>query len=271
MRRAVICKFLFRGIAISGLAFLLGCPSSNGGGNGGIVTKLKESTEPKNVVEPVTAEEAEKAKNQIELAIRAHGGDNLARMRNYLICRQTGKSNVEQQAPFATDREWQIAFPVRIYATVIVPNQTTYVWSNPSGGWWRTGASTSELPGELLEDLQTQLYIFSLFTLTPLRDPQLVLKPLPDTSVGGKPAKAIKVMQKDHPQIELDFDAQSNLLVRMFLRRKLPHVGAIEHQILLSDHKRFEGIQLPTRWVEINDGSVKMDLDGAEYRFPSEI
>jgi hypothetical protein len=265
------------GVLLTGLS-LGGCNSSNNSGNG-IVTKRKESTAsaPSKAVEPVTTEEAEAAKKQLELAIRAHGGDNnLVRMRNYFIFRQSGKSDVSdapRQPYLPTEREWQIAFPDRVYVTVTLANQApSYEWCNDSGGWLRLGAGNEQLAGDMLEDLRTQLYIFSLFTLRPLREPEFVLKPLPDTNVQGKPAKAIKVMQKDHHQIELDFDAQTNLLVRISLRRKLPQVDSlIDHQILLSNHKAFEGVQLPTRWMEINDSRLVMDLDTAEYRFPADI
>ena len=274
MRRAVIGRVLMIGIAVSGLVLLLGCPSRDD--SNAIVTKRIESTAPVRLntkVEAVVPEEAEQAKRQVELAIRAHGGnDNLSRMRSCFICRQIGQSTPPGQI-IPTDREWQISFPERIYVTVTLPNQSPSVeWCSESGGWLRLGASTNELPADMLDDLRTQLYIFSLFTIRPLRNEEFVLKPLPDTTVQGRPAKAIKVMQKDHPQIELDFDAQTNLLVRIFMQRKLPQVNALmDHQILLSQHKGFEGIQLPTHWIESNDGQVRMNLDNAEYRFPAEI
>jgi hypothetical protein len=262
------------GMLLGGLA-QSGCNPSNSSGNG-IVTKRKDSTaseSEKRDVEKVTDAEAQQARKQIELSIRAHGGDdNLARMRNFLVAHQFGRSEVQGQS-IPTEREWQIAFPERINGTVTLANQAPWVvWCNDSGGWLHRGGETNPLGEDMLKDLRNHLYVFWLLTLRPLRNEEFVLKSLPDTTVQGRPAKAIKVMRKDQLQVELDFDAQTNLLVRIFLRPKLPEVGTlVDRQILLSAHKTFEGIQLPTHWTEAHDGQVIMDFDKADYRFPLSI
>ena len=120
MRRDIRGKAVVVGFALllGGICMLLGglvlsgCNPSNG--TGGIVTKKKESTaseREKRDVEKVTDAEAQQARKQIELSIRAHGGDdNLSRMRNFLVAHQMGRSDVQGQS-LPTEREWQIAFP----------------------------------------------------------------------------------------------------------------------------------------------------------------
>jgi hypothetical protein len=265
------------GVVVLGLVIVvaftfttIGCNPSDGTDNG-LVTKRRESTERETLnttVEKVSEQEAKEAKSQLDKAIVAHGGENLAHLRNYEL-RQHG--TVVTQAASPSEREGQFSFPDRCHFGYRIEQAPMDIGVDGNSAWRRTfGAGTQDLVGGELEEARTELYLYWVLTLRPLRNEEFVLKPLPDTSVMSHPAKGVKVMQKDRVQIELYFDAATNLLARVFLRPK--QGGKVtEQEIIFSDYKTFEGIKLPTVWSERRGGLKAMDFSDTDYRFPSEI
>jgi hypothetical protein len=258
------------GVLLAGLA-LSGCHPSDSTND--VMTIRKPSTapqKPNTTVETVTPEEAQEAKLLIDKAIRAHGGpDNLARLRTYEL-RQSGTTDINGQ-PSATKREWQFAFPDRVHLSYDIAGQAPFdVGIDGDKAWLRSLGNIRELNSDDLSDARSELYLFYVLTLRPLRDEVFVLKPLPETRVFSRPAKSVKVMQKDHIQIELNFDAETNLLARAYLRPK--KAGEItEQEILLSEYKPFEGIKLPTVWFERRGGVKVMEFKESDYRFPAQL
>ncbi|HEV3143253.1 MAG TPA: hypothetical protein VGZ47_05140 [Gemmataceae bacterium] len=271
MRRLVGGVMLVVGVGLLA-ALRVGCDPSKGN-DGGIMTVRKGSTEQEKenrTVEPVTPEEAKQAKNQIELAIRAHGGDNLARVQRAMVLEQKGITDLNGQIS-PTTRKWQVALPDRVYLSAAVVGQSEFdVGLTSAGAWLRTATGTGELSPEYLSDMRADLYVFQMLALRPLRDGEFVLKPLPDMPVRGEPAKGVKVMCKDQIQVELYFDAKTNLLSRVFLRTKLGG-NLIGKEVLLMKYKQIEGVQMPNHWLEIHDGRRVMEFEDSEYRFPPEI
>jgi hypothetical protein len=259
------------GMLLAGLA-LSGCnPSSST--NNGLMTGKRPTTapdKPNTTVEKVTSEEAQEAKLLVEKAIRAHGGaDNLSRLRNYEL-RQTGTTYINGQA-FPSKCEWQFAFPDRLHYTYDITGGNSFDMAiDENKGWLRSLGSVQDLEADNFSDAQSQLYLLYILSLRPLRGEEFILKPLPDTMVSSRPAKSVKVMQKDHVQVELNFDAETNLLARAYLRPR--QAGVItEQEIILSEYKSFEGIKLPTSWFEKRGGLKAMEFKESDYRFPAQF
>jgi len=272
MRRLVIGGIVITFAAGLALSVSIGCNGSKDNENV-VMTKRRDSTAPERInttVEEVTKDEAQQARNQIDKAIQAHGGiENLARLRKYVLT-QEGMTEIQGQS-VPTVREWQFSFPDQVHLSHTHVGQPSYVIGvNEKGAWARNVQGVYDLPPDESIVARTELYLYWVLSLRPLRNEEFVLKPLPETTVMSKSAKGVRVMQKDHIQIELFFDADTNLLVRAFWR---PKEGGrvVEKEIFFSEYKQIEGITLATHWFENRDGEKAMEFTKSDYRFSGKI
>ncbi len=58
----------------------------------------------------------------------------------------------------------------------------------------------------------------------------------------------------------------------MKIERTAKQAGlTLKKEYVLSDHKDFEGVKLPTRWLELTNGMKSVDLTFSSYDFPSRL
>jgi hypothetical protein len=127
-----------------------------------------------------------------------------------------------------------------------------------------------EVGKEELSDLQEEGYMWWVLTLVPLKDKAFELTTLPDTTVDNRPAAGLKVSSKGHEDIKLYFDRDRGLLVKA--ERKGKEVGLpVDKAYQFSDYKTFDGVQLPTKYVEFTNGKKFLEVTSITYQFPTRV
>jgi hypothetical protein len=125
---------------------------------------------------------------------------------------------------------------------------------------WRVDvAGVTEVVGKELRELQEDAYILWLQTLVPLREKEFTLAPLPDVKVEGQPCRGVKVRRKGSPEVRLSFDKGTNFLVKVEYRGATSGLPA-DKEVLLGDHRVFDGVRVATKEVRRTDGKKMVDL-----------
>src|SRR5262249_37997133 len=117
------------------------------------------------------------------------------------------------------------------------------------------------------EELHEESYVIWLSSLLPFaKDTRFSLTLLPDAMGDGRPAACIKVAHKGYPDVKLYFDKQSALLVKSARHAKEAGL-AIDKEYVYSAHRAFEGVQLPTKYVELVNGKKFVEVPEISYKF----
>jgi hypothetical protein len=219
------------------------------------------------------ADGGEAALAVVEQALRAHGGEAaLAKTRNL---HRVGKGSLSvsgQQFPFSIETTMQLPDRMRDTTDLDVGGQKNRVLTVVNGEkvWQTLGADQKELDKERAGELRDEAFVLWLTTLVPLKDRSVTVTLLPPANVLGKPASALKVTAKGRPDVTLFFDKQSGLLIK--IERPAKQAGiALKREYFLAEHKDFGGAKLPTRWLEVMNGTKAVDLTLTSYDFPSRI
>ena len=122
-----------------------------------------------------------------------------------------------------------------------------------------------------IEEVRNELYILWVGTLSPLKNEEFVLRPLPLEVFYKKPAEGILVSRKGRPNIGLYFDSESHLLVRM-VAPVWREAGSVQRrEIEFREHKPTDGLMLPTIQIDRRDGRQYAYWMNTTYQFPEKI
>lgn len=209
----------------------------------------------------------------VDQAMRAHGGESALAKTKYV--HRTAKGGwfvFGKENSFSA--ETYLRFPDGLRDTVDadVNGQKTRITIvlNGDRGWQRLGGGFQDLDKERLTELRDELHVLWLVIALPLKERSLTLAAPVEATVLGKPAHAIKVIGTNRPEATLFFDKQSGLLVKV--ERPAKQAGlSLKKEYLLADHKDFDGVKLPTRWLELTNGNKASDLTVTGYDFPARI
>jgi hypothetical protein len=204
----------------------------------------------------------------VQRAIAAHGGaEALAKMRAVTLTSK-GKANLggpdvegTRDAKWALpDRAvWELNFPkMKLHSTMIVSGLS---------GWQKINTlPAAEMPPVAYDTMVDENYAYWLATVWPLTRNELQLAAAPDATVDGQPAFGVKVSKADRAPATLYFQKSSGLLVKVAYSGR--EAGVPEpKELILSNHKSFEGVKLPQKIVEIKKGGPVAEWQISDYKF----
>jgi hypothetical protein len=217
------------------------------------------------------AGEQEDARAVIDRAITAQGGEAaLARAKTLERSGSGVMLYVGAEVPFT--EETVLALPGRLRMTIDLAKRVrTTLVLNGDRGWLSAGGPAQELGKERLGEAQEEAYVLWVSTLLPLRKEPFTLTPLPDDKGGdGKPAAVVKAANPGHPDVRLFFDKESGLLTR--IERRAREAGAeLEKTYLLGDYKDVDGVKLPGRYVELQNGRKITERKSTAYKLLTSV
>jgi outer membrane lipoprotein-sorting protein len=118
-----------------------------------------------------------------------------------------------------------------------------------------------------IKETKESLYVGRLTTLLPLlKEKDFKLTPLDEIKVDGKPAVGVHVFHKDHRDVNLYFDKDKGLLVKVETTVKDFMEGGKEfkQETIYGDHKEVNGLQVPMKLVINRDGKKYIDTEVTE-------
>jgi hypothetical protein len=235
------------------------------------------------------AAQAQDPHDVLEKAIRAHGGaERLAKLR---AGKTTSNGSIELPMVGGPVIFHQIAWfqePDRVKSVMTMKLQsgdtTIITVLNGSKGWLRQGGNTTEMDAASLKHAQEELHVAGIHRLLQLRDRSTYfLATLEDkvtipleirdgAAAQNRRAIRIKVLSREHPEVLLDFDEETGLLIRT--TRKVHHPRAKDptnpftEEKTLEHYQRQNGIEVPRHArIMINDGLfMNLTVTAIEFR-----
>ncbi|HVS39051.1 MAG TPA: hypothetical protein VMS17_26060 [Gemmataceae bacterium] len=218
----------------------------------------------------VQAGDREDALAILDQAIQAQGGaDALAKFRTAIRHGEGVVYQGDDKRPF-TD-EMTLDVPDRLQRSAEIDKQVHFAIAVAGDkGWHALGGKVEDLGPERLKELHEEIYVLWLETLLPLRDKGFDLTPLPEIKVNGRPAVGVQASSKGHADVKLYFDKTTHLLTKgEWSGKEAGQSHAKEH--FIGDFKDFDGVKLPTHYIETTDGKKICELTSASYQFPVKV
>jgi hypothetical protein len=177
----------------------------------------------------------------------------------------------DNELPF-TD-ELTVALPQRFRFTLEVTKDKQKVRAtlviNGDSGWQDNGGMVAELSKERLAELQGEAYVQWVSLLVPLKkDTEFQLAPLPPTKINGRAVVGVKVARKQHPDVNLYFDADSGLLAKVARRAKESGIE-VEKDAFFAEYKEVDGVKLPFHVIETLNEKKFTELKVGTYKLIS--
>ena len=217
---------------------------------------------------PPTTAEREEALKRLEKAIDAHGGAE--RLAKLAVSVQNLKGVLND---IPSEQELKTALPDRIRLTIKQSTQMGPVKLSlglkKDKGWYALQGETKEMNDEEVADVTGELHLRKVLTLLPLREKEFQLKPVPGVDVEGAPTVGIRAIHKSWPAVNLYFDQKTSRLARSAGRFR--EAGDVKmREITFSDYMPFDGVQLPTKLVEMRNSALFQKAT-VSYSFPAKI
>jgi hypothetical protein len=254
------------------LGFALGCKD----------TRTPQQTQPFNPnrgevpeVEgpPPTPAEREEALKRLDKAVVAHGGAGRVAKLGVVVQKLKGSFRHPTLGMISTDQELKIQMPdrIRLDFKFLTPTGTeTHILAmRESRGWCAPQSIKQDLSDGQIADMLGELYLRRVLTLLPLRDEEFRIKPIDGIEVGGRKTAGIRVTHKDWPGVNLYFDNESWLLVKIAGRYR--EAGTLNmREIIFSDFTAVDGVQVASRLFEVHNGTRFQECE-VQYSFPAKI
>jgi hypothetical protein len=217
------------------------------------------------------ARAADEPKALIEKAIKAYGGEE--KLAGIKALRLKSKGTVEvlgQSLAFTSEGVQELSGKLRSDLSFEVMGQQVTVTQvfNGEKGWFKVMDNTMELEGDLLKEMKQQVYNSRVNTLVPLlKDKAFTLAPLGETKVNGKDALGVKVSAKDYRDIDLYFEKESGLVVKVVtVALDSTTMKEVSREIIFSEFKETDGLKHATKMLMTQDGKKFIDGEITEYK-----
>jgi hypothetical protein len=125
-----------------------------------------------------------------------------------------------------------------------------------------------DTPAEVIPLFKAELHAFrAAHMLTPLKGKDMKLSPLGEIKIDKHAALGIKIVRKNHPDLDLYFDKETHLPIKCGQRLKEPGADQdVLHEWLFSDYKEMGGVKHAKKVVMSRDGKKTLDLEIKEVK-----
>ncbi len=226
------------------------------------------------VAAPSWADDRETALAILDAAIKAQGGAEALAKTQTIVRTASGQMTVADK-PVSITEQLTARWPDRVRRELEIKQgemtQRVILVLGGDKGWHLAGGTSGEMTPQRVQELRDDGLAQQMATLIPLRkDTSFALAPLPETKVDGKPALGVSVSRKGMNDIQLYFDKETHLLIRM-TRRASEAGTAVAKEETYAEYKEFDGVKLPTRIVQSVEGKKVLAISEATYKFPGKV
>lgn len=214
-----------------------------------------------------------RARATLERAIKAHGGDvRVNRSRNTHL-KLNAKAIVppDEEAPFQLEIFMQLPDKYRSVLTTAVQNTPVVrtVIVNGDKGWMTVNGQGKELTAKELAEAKEQMYAEWVCRLITLRDSDCVLREMDETKIENRPVQVVNVTRKGRRDVNLFFDKQTGLLVKMeHIVRDHQGLDSSQEVVFIGYRDTGNGPKHWTRIIVFNDNKRIFEAELVEVRFP---
>jgi outer membrane lipoprotein-sorting protein len=212
-------------------------------------------------------DEDAKMREIVAQAIKAHGGDNLEKLKGS-ISKTKGKL---LDLEYTTETALQLPDRTRTLAESKLGKFVQVL--NGDKGWVKLGDLSRECVKEELDEMREQLNAVQISHLTALSDREYKLSPLGEEKVDDRPVIGVRVEHKGFRDINLYFDKENNLLLKMETHIKDPLRGGeeIPAETLYSDYKDVDGIMTAHKVTIRYDGKTYIESEVTDVKYSEKL
>ena len=127
---------------------------------------------------------------------------------------------------------------------------------------------TLNIDDKTKSEIKEQVYAEMIAGLTLFQDKALQLSPLGEVNFEGRPTLGIRVSSKGHRDVNVYFDKENGLLIKLESRAvDLGSGQEVSQEKVFSDYKVIDGIMRPRKVVIFQDGKKLLDVQVIELKF----
>jgi hypothetical protein len=225
---------------------------------------------------PVRADEDATLREVVTKAIKVHGGlDNLTKFKAN-VTKQKGKFHGPGGVlEFTSDTSIQLPDRLRTEVGFKVGDmQFTFLQVIAGNkGWMRLMDKTEEMNKDMLEEAKEQMNAANISHLACLNDKDYMLSSLGEVKVGDRPAIGIRVQRKGYRDVNLFFDKDKSLLLKMETRGKDIMQGGQEYTstTLYDDYKKVDGMMIAHKATIERDGKPYVEGEITEVKLSEKL
>jgi hypothetical protein len=210
------------------------------------------------------------AKTILDKALQAHGGAD--RLAKYKATQSAGKGTVDiggNSVEFTSEDYAQLPDQFKSVVKLQVNGMNITQVQSMNKGKLAITLNGMKLPltDKLQELFKEEVYAERLATLLPLKDKEYELALAGEVKVDDKPAVGIKVSSKGHKDVNLYFDKENGLLVRMEFRSVDPMTEQeYTRETYFRAYKDANGLKNPTKVLINRDGKKYVEMELTEIK-----
>ena len=214
----------------------------------------------------------------LDKAIKAHGGaEKLAKFKASTT-KMKGKFH-GSGTPIDYTGEIIIQLPDKSKITIegeVMGQKFSFSQVFVGGKGWELNSfegKPQDLDKDKIEEAREGLYAHEVATLAPLTGKGFTLSPVGESKIGDRPATGVRVSGKGHRDINLYFDKDKGLLLKMEKTVKDLMAGGKEMQeeIFYSDFKEVEGVQQPMKVVIKRDSKDYVEGETTDLKLAEKL
>lgn len=225
---------------------------------------------------PVRADEDAKLREIVERAIKIDGGIDHLKKFKASVAKTKGKFHgLGQAIDYTGETSFQLPNRLRneVHSKVGDREFTFIQVIDGNKGWMKIGDKTEELDKDMLAEAKEQINAANITHLICLREKDYKLSPLGEVKVGDRPALGIRVQRKGYRDVNLFFDKDKSLLLKMETRGKDPMRGGEEYTAttLYGDYKKVERMMVPHKVTIKRDGEPFVESETLEVKVSEKL
>ena len=221
------------------------------------------------------ADDSADARALVDKAVKAHGGqDKLDKFAGQVVKFKGQFHGMGQAVPMTGEVAVQGATRQKIDVEVEAGGQKFQVAFvlNGDKGWAKIGNETKEMTKDELAEAKEQAYAGWVATLAPLKDKGFTLATVGEIRIDKRPALGVKVTSKGHRDVDLYFDKESGLLVKVETRVKDEGSGQeVTEETFPGEYKDVQGTKQAMKFTVKRDGKLYMEGEATEVTLAEKL
>lgn len=220
------------------------------------------------IIFSVRGNEDAKLRELVNRSIKAHGGaDNLEKFKASITKIKGKMLDLEYTAENAV----QLPDCLRSAAESKLGKLVQTI--DGDQGWIKFGELSRKCIKEELPELREQLNALRIAHLTVLTDKEYKLTPLGEEQIDGRSAIGIRVEHKGFRDVNLYFDKESNLLVKVQtpIRDLLRGGEEVAAETIYSDYRSVDGVMTAYKFTIKYDGKVYNEGEITEVKYSESL
>jgi outer membrane lipoprotein-sorting protein len=220
------------------------------------------------------ADDSADARAIVDKAIKAQGGDKLAKIKGVTTKMKGTVHVMGLDIPFTGEVVAHGPDQLKLDLEAEAGGQKFRIVNviNGDKGWTRMGETTTELDKDKLAEAREGTHKGWVATLVPLKDKKFTLATIGEVMVEKRPALGVKVSYKGRRDIDLYFDKETHLLVKVETQVLDEGSGKeLLEETFYTDYKDVQGTKQAMKFSIKRDGKAFLEAEASDHELAEKI